>query len=69
MRMSTGSDSKVTPLRKKLPCPICGQPSARPSFPFCSQRCKDIDLNSWLSDRYAIPVTEAEENADDEAGE
>ena len=31
------ADAKVTPLRPKLPCPICGKPSAREHYPFCSQ--------------------------------
>ena len=66
MPAGSSSDDKVTPLRRKLPCPVCGKPSARALFPFCSQRCKDIDLNNWLSGSYAIPVTEAEENPDEE---
>lgn len=51
----TGTDSaKVTPLRPKRPCPECGEPSARATFPFCSARCKDIDLNRWFSGSYVI---------------
>ena len=38
------------------PCPICGKPSAEASRPFCSERCRDVDLNRWLSGSYAIPV-------------
>ena len=41
-------DDKVTPLRPKRPCPECGKPSARETYPFCSKRCKDVDLNRWL---------------------
>jgi uncharacterized protein len=58
------ADPKVTPLRSRRACPECGKPSARESYPFCSPRCKAIDLNRWLSGAYAIPVTEAEENTD-----
>ena len=36
-------------------CPICGKDAAEKMRPFCSQRCKDIDLNRWLSGRYVIP--------------
>jgi hypothetical protein len=36
-------------------CPICGKPSVEASKPFCSDRCKDVDLNRWLSGSYAIP--------------
>jgi endogenous inhibitor of DNA gyrase (YacG/DUF329 family) len=53
--------ANVTPLRPKRPCPECGKPSARDTYPFCSQRCKDIDLNRWLSGAYAIPVREDED--------
>jgi len=45
-------------------CPICGKDAAEKTRPFCSQRCKDIDLNRWLSGRYVIP---AGPDDDDEA--
>ncbi|HUB98050.1 MAG TPA: DNA gyrase inhibitor YacG [Stellaceae bacterium] len=46
------------PPPKPRPCPICGKP-AEPRFrPFCSARCKTIDLGRWLGDRYAIPGDE-----------
>ena len=39
-------------------CPICKKPAApradNPAFPFCSGRCKDIDLGDWLGERYVI---------------
>jgi endogenous inhibitor of DNA gyrase (YacG/DUF329 family) len=54
--MNAGSDAKVEPLRPKRPCPECGKPSARDSYPFCSPRCKAVDLNRWLSGRYVIPA-------------
>ncbi|OXT01617.1 DNA gyrase inhibitor YacG [Notoacmeibacter marinus] len=57
----------VTPLRPARPCPECGQPSAREHFPFCSHRCKDVDLSRWLTGSYAIPVTEEEENVEETA--
>jgi hypothetical protein len=38
------------------PCPICGKPAAEASRPFCSERCRDVDLNRWLSNSYAIPA-------------
>ncbi|MDB5502570.1 MAG: hypothetical protein JWR89_2472 [Tardiphaga sp.] len=37
------------------PCPICGKPSVVDARPFCSERCRDVDLNRWLSNSYAIP--------------
>ncbi|MGE0279384.1 MAG: DNA gyrase inhibitor YacG [Rhizobiaceae bacterium] len=57
--------SNVAPIRTKRPCPECGKPSARETYPFCSPRCKDVDLNRWLSGAYAIPVRDDEE--EDEA--
>ncbi|WP_244596553.1 DNA gyrase inhibitor YacG [Oricola cellulosilytica] len=56
----------MEPLRPKRKCPECGGESQRATYPFCSQRCKDIDLNRWLSGSYAIPVTETDENLTDE---
>jgi endogenous inhibitor of DNA gyrase (YacG/DUF329 family) len=50
-------------------CPICKRPAerrpadAKAYFPFCSERCKLIDLGRWLGGRYQIPV--AEDNASD----
>jgi uncharacterized protein len=37
---------------------MCGEPAARPdeaSFPFCSTRCKRLDLGNWLDERYRMP--------------
>ena len=47
------------------PCPICGKPSVRETHPFCSERCRDVDLNRWLSGSYAIPAR-ADEDDDNE---
>ncbi|WP_235859972.1 DNA gyrase inhibitor YacG [Pseudovibrio exalbescens] len=48
-------------------CPICEKP-AQPAFaPFCSERCRKVDLNRWLSDSYAIPAEEQEPDFDDYA--
>jgi endogenous inhibitor of DNA gyrase (YacG/DUF329 family) len=38
------------------PCPICGKPATAASRPFCSERCRDVDLNRWLSNSYTIPA-------------
>jgi len=40
----------------KLRCPTCKQPvkSADPEFPFCSERCRLIDLGKWASGHYVI---------------
>jgi endogenous inhibitor of DNA gyrase (YacG/DUF329 family) len=36
-------------------CPICGKPASEKTRPFCSPRCRDVDLNRWLSGSYVIP--------------
>jgi uncharacterized protein len=49
----------------KLRCPICKKPAkaAHADFPFCSERCRLIDLGKWASGAYVIssPVTDADE--------
>jgi endogenous inhibitor of DNA gyrase (YacG/DUF329 family) len=41
-----------------------GQGSAEwPEFPFCSARCRLIDLGRWLGEDYSIAATKAEEEA------
>jgi len=49
----------------KLRCPICKKAvmSTGPEFPFCSERCRAIDLGKWASGDYKIasPVTDADE--------
>jgi endogenous inhibitor of DNA gyrase (YacG/DUF329 family) len=43
-------------------CPICGKVAgprtSNASAPFCSPRCKQIDLGKWLSQEYAMPAQE-----------
>ena len=43
----------------KLRCHICGQECGaieeNEFFPFCSARCRLIDLGKWLSEEYSIP--------------
>jgi endogenous inhibitor of DNA gyrase (YacG/DUF329 family) len=41
----------------KVRCPICRTPvkSADREFPFCSERCRTIDLGKWASGAYVIP--------------
>jgi uncharacterized protein len=49
----------------KFWCPICKteiaetDPKRNPLFPFCSERCKLIDLGRWLSGKYQIPVDDS----------
>lgn len=56
----------------KLKCSLCGTPyefvykkekTLPAHFPFCSNRCKSIDLGKWLNEEYRIstPLPEVEE--------
>jgi endogenous inhibitor of DNA gyrase (YacG/DUF329 family) len=51
--------------RLAKPCPICGKPSGEAAKPFCSERCRDVDLNRWLSGSYAIPGRKDEDDEQD----
>jgi len=31
-------------------------------MPFCSERCKRIDLGRWLDERYSLPYQRPEED-------
>jgi len=42
-------------------CPICGKPATEASTPFCSERCRDVDLNRWLSGSYVIPAAKGDD--------
>ena len=46
------------------PCPICRKPATERFRPFCSQRCKDVDLNRWFKGAYAIPAVELEDDSE-----
>ncbi len=47
-------------------CPLCGA-SAEPRFrPFCSARCRDIDLGRWFSGAYAVPAVEGDDETDED---
>lgn len=67
------------PRRPASRCPVCRRPAVprRPAgspegpgpFPFCSERCRQVDLGRWFSEQYAVPAAEADapgDGADDE---
>ena len=45
----------------RFKCPTCGKSGevagfdALPTFPFCSERCKLVDLGRWIDGAFAIP--------------
>jgi endogenous inhibitor of DNA gyrase (YacG/DUF329 family) len=47
-------------------CPICGRPSTPDAKPFCSTRCREVDLARWFNEVYRVPV-EADGDEDEEA--
>ena len=52
-------------------CPICKQevPSeGNPFRPFCSERCKLLDLDNWLEGRYRVPDSTSEKQVLHEPG-
>ncbi len=60
---------------KSVPCPRCGVQALfapeNPWRPFCSERCRIIDLGNWAAESYRVPVApESPEAAPDaEPGE
>ena len=47
-------------------CPICERsfdPDESPAMPFCSERCRLLDLGRWLDEDYGMPY-EAPEGPD-----
>ena len=45
---------------KSVRCPICGRDMPAswqeyPDYPFCSARCRKIDLGRWLDGKYRVP--------------
>lgn len=41
-----------------MKCPICKSKVAAgdPEMPFCSERCRLLDLGNWASEHYVIPA-------------
>ena len=47
-------------------CPICREPTDAAYRPFCSSRCRDVDLARWMRGTYAIPGGQADADEDGE---
>lgn len=49
---------------KQVTCPACGGPSLycpeNRYRPFCSERCKQIDLGAWASESFTLPEQAAD---------
>lgn len=66
MKPSAPSNAAV----KHVTCPTCGGVSVYALSnlfrPFCSERCKQIDLGAWASEQFTMPVdTHPDDNAAD----
>jgi uncharacterized protein len=52
-------------------CPICAKTfqiaalGDLPSFPFCSERCRLVDLGRWIDGAYAIPGPPSPQGSDE----
>ena len=53
---AVNADRKSVPVVK---CPTCNKPvewcAESPYRPFCSARCRQIDLGAWATESYRIP--------------
>ena len=51
-------------------CPTCGKKvewiEASKFRPFCSLRCKQIDLGAWAEEKYVIPAVNPTEDVEDD---
>ncbi len=48
-------------------CPECGKPVSWEGNiyrPFCSSRCKQVDLGKWLREEYSLPVYDSPETTE-----
>ncbi len=42
-------------------CPNCEKPGMAEFSPFCSRRCREVDLNRWFTGAYAVPAVELDD--------
>jgi endogenous inhibitor of DNA gyrase (YacG/DUF329 family) len=50
-------------------CPVCDAPvnlETTPTVPFCSDRCRLVDLGRWLDEGYSLPEPPRSDDEDDE---
>jgi uncharacterized protein len=52
----------------RMACPECGKTVKATSKPFCSERCRNVDLHRWLSGAYAIPAVEQDDSPEAQDG-
>jgi endogenous inhibitor of DNA gyrase (YacG/DUF329 family) len=59
---------KNTESKTQIKCPICKRPVALDlkCFPFCTERCRTIDLGKWVTESYVISRPIEEKDLDEE---
>jgi endogenous inhibitor of DNA gyrase (YacG/DUF329 family) len=69
----SGEDGRGSPKAaapRTVACPACGKKSIfepwNPWRPFCSERCRMLDLGAWASGSYRIPGKPGEDESPDE---
>ncbi len=53
-------------------CPVCKKKvewDGNEFRPFCSERCKNIDLHAWITEEYRVPGEKGPDEGEDESGE
>jgi len=54
---------------RQVTCPCCGKPArfeaANPHRPFCSARCRTIDLGDWAAERHRIRLEQRPDGDED----
>ncbi len=51
-------------------CPVCDAAvdlATTPTVPFCSERCRLIDLGRWLDEAYGVPEKPRSDGVDEDA--
>ncbi len=59
-------------MSRVIKCPICRTAvpwEGNPHRPFCSERCRLIDLGAWTEERYRIPREEPSEKSGEDNGQ
>ncbi len=56
-------ERKLLEKELKTNCPLCEKKGLRAFRPFCSKRCKNIDLGHWFTGRYSIPGHDGEDSS------
>lgn len=58
--------------KRTVSCPQCGKPAEWSTSnryrPFCSERCRLLDLGAWANESYRIPVAESKDDLEAEPG-